>query len=554
MIVACVALFVVGFVFKKLREITPTLMVSAGIIGTFWGTFIALAQFETGGTDSGLDPEAMVNSIPMVLAGMKTAFITTLIGLLSAFASRLLIRIFAPVEEPPTTLEYKFQKVLEEIRDGIGGESDNSLSSKIGALQAEYRDSTNVLKQAISGESDSSIASQLTKLRNENSDALKQLNKHMDGLADTIRNSLVENMENLVKELREIIVNQLTEQLKQTNEILRTQLGEMLDRIEEALIKQFGETFKQFNEATQAIKKWQEDHRVQVEQLTEAFSETATAIEKVRADCESIPETMAQLKTLMGELDERLKAFADMKESAVQSFPVIKEHLDAIGVDLKQSAAAFSGLEETIRTTYQQAGNLAQQHIENVGTQINRTAEQLQSAADGMIKNSEGVVQQHLQGIQSANESMRQELTRYTSDIQTALKTTSEQISEQINQVGGEVEIAAEKMMVNSKEVLDQHSETSKEMLQSVKDGTENMLSEISTIASQHQKNMQDVVNVTQKEHTQLINHLQATLEEMTKKSTTEITNSITKIMKEWGDQAIGIAEKMQEVINKERH
>ena len=59
-----------------------------------------------------------------------------------------------------------------------------------------------------------------------------------------------------------------------------------------------------------------------------------------------------------------------MRQQAEQSFPVIKQHLDQIGTDLKNSATGFTGLENTIRQTFENADReskrLAQQHLENV--------------------------------------------------------------------------------------------------------------------------------------------------------------------------------------------
>lgn len=255
-------------------------------------------------------------------------------------------------------------------------------------LQAEHRDSIKDLRQSISGDSDSSIVTQIVKLRNESGEGFKKL----DGLADAIRESIVENLEkpikNLTAELKQAIVDQLTPQLEKTNELLRDQLEQMLKKIEEALIKQFGETFKQFNEATQAIKKWQEDHRRQVEQLTEAFETTAKGIAEIRSDCESIPSTMEKLRSLMGELDERLKAFAEMKEQAERSFPLIKQNLDAVGSHLEKSAAGFSGLEQTITETYTKASRLAQRHFEDTEGQISKIMDKVQQESDRCVQNT----------------------------------------------------------------------------------------------------------------------------------------------------------------------
>ena len=462
-LVGCLLLFGFSFPFKRLRDIAPALMVSAGIIGTFWGTFIALGDFQTGAeSGGGLDHQAMVESIPKVLGGMKSAFVTSLIGLFFGFVSKIGFRLIPGKMQDALPHEKDALNLLRDIKSGISGEGDKSLSSQIERLQAEYRDGASEIKQSIAGDGDSSItsqlerlqaeyrdgaseikqsiagggdssiASQLIKLRNENSDGFKNVNTRLDGLAnaeqtkammdelrgdiagdgdssvvsrlaqlrgdnnrgfeqldsrvkDTASNTLdalnqvnegiagdsdssvvsrlaqlkeensrgFEKLDNKLAGLAEAIidavVNRLVKQMEKTDELLRKQLGDMIARIEKALIDQFGKTFTEFNEATQAIRKWQEDHRAHVEELTAAFQITATGMEQIRANCESIPATMGQLRTLMGELNERLQAFADMKKSAEESFPVIKTHLDSIGADLRESAGGFKNLDETIQ-------------------------------------------------------------------------------------------------------------------------------------------------------------------------------------------------------------
>lgn len=401
----CVSLAISAYLHDKIREIAPASMVSAGIIGTFWGTFIALAAFETGA-----DYQAMVDSIPHVLGGMKSAFVTSLIGLFSAFALRIALSLKPKPAPKPLPIEENTVNLLEQIKAGIAGKGKDSLSSRLDAI-----------KKHISSDADSSITSQLSVLIQESHDGFQTLDGRMDGLADAIRKSLVENMQNLMDQIREVIVNQLSKQLRETNKLLRKQLSEMLDRIEEALINQFGETFKQFNEATQALKKWQEEHREHVEQLTEAFQTAAEGIEKIRADCESIPATMAQLQEVMGELGERLKAFANMKEAAEQSFPEIKKHLDKIGADMKKSAEGFSGLEAAITATYTNASELAQRHIESVGQQINNTAAQVAKTANDMMVTSKDATKRHHDAIQEIVEATARTATRAVADMKTAL-------------------------------------------------------------------------------------------------------------------------------------
>ena len=383
-LVSCVALAAMCRVpkLRRLREIAPTLMLSIGIIGTFWGTFVALGDFRTEGLDGRLDYKKMVDSIPAVLQGMKTAFITTLIGMGSAFATRIGLRL-APEQAPkPLPQEQDALNLLRDIKQAISTDSDKSLAAEIAAL-----------------------------------------NQRMEGLAKSIETSLVENITKLIAELKQAIIDQLAPQLEKTNDMLREQLAEMITKIEEALIKQFGKTFIEFNAATQAIKKWQEDHRGQVEQLTAAFNTTAEGIERIRSDCESIPITMDELQTLLGELDARVKAFADMKAQAEAAFPLIKQQLDAIGTDLQQSAAGFAGLNQTITDTYAEASKLATDHHHQLSGQVKYITEQAKASADEMLASMKSATGEVIAENRNAATQQRESLKQISTAVQ---KTTAD--------------------------------------------------------------------------------------------------------------------------------
>ena len=495
----CAILFVFSVFSRKIRSIAPASMVSAGIIGTFWGTFLALSEFE--GIASNGNPDEIIENVRPLLKGMQTAFITSLIGLFSAFISKIALNFFPQPGPEPLPIENETKQLLEDIKNGIAGEGDKSLSSQMGILRTEYRDGVNALKQSISGDGESSITAQLIKLRNESADGFKTLDGKLDGLADAIRESLVKSLESLMSDLREAIINQLAPQLEKTNELLREQLGEMLNRIEEALIKQFGETFKQFNEATQAIKKWQEDHRVQVEQLTEAFRTTTEGIEKIRVDCEKIPETMQQLRTLMGELDERLAAFANMKEKAESSFPVIKEHLDTIGEDMKKSAEGFSGLERVITDSYTKAGELAQshieraqRHIESVGEQITNTGAQIRAAAE------------------EAQNACRQ-------SVQDSQKAFSELVEQTRNQI--------------------------KEMSGRITEASENMIAETRNASVQQQDDIRKIIETIQSESQKCVQDTSEKLSKMANDQVEATGAAMDIIARKWGENMVAIADRM---------
>jgi len=346
-----VVLFYVGWKEYIARQAIPPLMTSLGILGTFMGIFVALEPLE-------FTPGKINESVSALLSGMKTAFVTSLLGLLSAIVFKVSFS-FKPSAKGKTSPEH--QDLVGHL-DGI--------------------------RQAISGEGDSSLVTQMQKLRDENRDGFDNLR----GLSETIRGALVENLENLIGEIRDIIGRQLGESLQG-----------LVRSIEKALIEQFGKTFVEFNEAVQALKKWQEDHREQVEQLTKAFDKTARGIEKIREECAYIPQTMEKLHPLLEsankqvmDLTARLEAFAGMKRQAQESFPVIKENLDQIGENLRSSAAGFQGLEETIKSSFQQAEQqvkaIVVQHTDDIQSMAGSMRETMEKSQREVADKVDGII------------------------------------------------------------------------------------------------------------------------------------------------------------------
>lgn len=371
-----IAFFWMGYRNKEFRPLAPSLMTSLGILGTFSGIFLALYPLD-------FSPGKINDSIESLLGGMQTAFVTSLLGLAFAIAFRLTAARWRNVRDQMDEGQVQILDLLALIRSAIAGEGDTSMVTQMQKLRDENRSGFGKLddaseamrgnlgealerldgvKQAIAGEGDSSMVTQMQKLRDENQTGFKKL----DGLSETIRESLIKNLEQLIEDIRDVIGKQLGESLQK-----------LVANIEKALIEQFGRTFVEFNEATQAIKKWQEDHRNQVEQLTTAFQLAADGVEQIRKDCAEIPATMEQLRATMGvaqqsveALNRQVEAFVGMRKQAEESFPVIKQNLDQIGEDLSNSAKGFQEMDQHMQGIFTKAEvetrRIAQQHSENV--------------------------------------------------------------------------------------------------------------------------------------------------------------------------------------------
>lgn len=364
----------------------------------------------------------MVQSIPDVIGGMKVAFITSLIGLFASFAAKV---FYAYISNDLPSGE---SALLQSIKDAINGNQEDSLFVQLNKMQDELRSNMNAMADAIGGQSEASIATKITVLGNQTASGLSTVNQtlgdinknltesdkslakinarmgdatdelvaqtkhsleklgqidgHMAGLSEAIRESLVNNLNELIGQIKTTIAEELVNQMRQTNKVIGEQLQAMTKRIEKALVDEFGETFKEFNEATHAIKNWQASHIDHVELLTEAFKTSSASIGQIRKDCESIPNSMKELGAIIEALNDRLNAFAEMKEKAVDAFPAIEERLDTIANDLKAAASGFDGLEETIRGL----DDNIKEALEGLETRVNTFAETYVNTVNGVVE------------------------------------------------------------------------------------------------------------------------------------------------------------------------
>ena len=63
---------------------TVPILSSLGVLGTFWGITVGLNGFDT-------DTNALNKSIPILLSGLKTAFYTSLVGMLTSLITNFII-------------------------------------------------------------------------------------------------------------------------------------------------------------------------------------------------------------------------------------------------------------------------------------------------------------------------------------------------------------------------------------------------------------------------------------------------------------------------------
>jgi hypothetical protein len=129
---------------SRFLEHAPSIMTSLGILGTFTGIVIGLLHFDSQDIDA---------SIPQLLAGLQTAFITSLMGMLSAIVFKSVDSFFfaprrdADSKQPQTVSPehihaelVKTNTNLSQLKEALAGSEEGSLTGLIRLARSEIND------------------------------------------------------------------------------------------------------------------------------------------------------------------------------------------------------------------------------------------------------------------------------------------------------------------------------------------------------------------------------------------------------------------------------
>ncbi|PWI34737.1 hypothetical protein DI392_00170 [Vibrio albus] len=349
------ALFVTStfFVIKKqstrLVRVTPNLLTSLGILGTFTGIVVGLMEF---------DPNNITESIPALLEGLKTAFLTSLFGMFFSILFKGVEGIAEKKGEAeivnvgPEEIYSVMTQQLSTIQD-LKGSTDKLVVSVQGLDDMAEASNKQLalneeLLRAVKGEEDASLTSQIRNMRTDINDASRNVSKHFE-TQETRHEQFQEKLWSELKLFGELLSKSATEQVINA-------LKDVITDFNNNLTEQFGDNFKRLDESVKKLVDWQENYRVQLEDMqkkyqlgVDAISSTEQSVVHISERAESIPVTMEKLYSVMElghgqvtELEQRLEAFKDLRDKAVDAMPQIRTQLENTMTEISDSVKAAS--------------------------------------------------------------------------------------------------------------------------------------------------------------------------------------------------------------------
>lgn len=288
-----------------------TIATTFGILGTFIGIIVALYNFDTSNIEA---------AVPLLLDGLKFAFVTSIFGMLTS----LLIGLFPQ----------KFGHGVAN-EEGVTEDKDKSEPELLAELLSEVK----ILNGNISGESDTTLITQIQKMRTSIVDKQDDLNKAFDKFAEDMVNS---NIDALAEAIEKV-------------------MGDFNTTVNEKL----GRTFDDFKKSVENLNVWQSEYKAQILSQTENMKSVADSLSTTEKSMSEVKDSYQEIVSIKEKFDELLKnlnaqlqgsldfadAMKDLTTDLEGSGDVIKEEMKEI------TYGAATEMEKTMNKTLADFGS-----------------------------------------------------------------------------------------------------------------------------------------------------------------------------------------------------
>lgn len=371
-IVCCLTIFFHVYRYNhRTVEVAPNILTSIGIFGTFLGVAIGLWQFNAGDIQ---------NSVPHLMDGLRTAFWSSIAGLLGALTIKL--------RHALGQAKVQARAELATIND-----LDTSLQQLVAALDADQD------KNFISLLKDNH-----TKTLEGMQQVLDKLDHYQERMAEANAKALVDAIEMVMKDFNAKI-----------NE-------------------QYGDNFKRLNESVISMLEWQKSYKQQLlelideqERTSKSMQEASQAFEYMvkhanafNGISESLQELLTGLETQRLNLHSQLGSLADLVNHAGEGLPNLEGRILALTQGVADAVAQQQRwLSEQL---VQAQENIQQQLQQTLGDSAKQLEAQQQESTEYQQRMSERLERQ----IVALDEGMEEELNKALKSFGMQLTALSE--------------------------------------------------------------------------------------------------------------------------------
>lgn len=536
-------------------DYAPTLLTSLGILGTFTGIVSGLLNF---------DIEHIDTSISTLLGGMKTAFLTSVIGVCFSIGLKIIYTLAVKKEKTEEGKEIDIESVIKNFYT----QTDllNSQNNQNQAI-ANHLES---LVARLGGENEGSILGQIKLLRSDLSDQYKDLVnpvKQIETYLDTLSQLNKEQKDNFA-----VFETQLWNKLQDFADMMSKSATEaVIDALKQVIVDfnnnlttQFGENFKELNRAVHSLVEWQENYKTQLSEMISLYQTGVQTLEKteqsvahIEQSTQSIPNSMENLNSVIAanqqqidNLEAHLATFAELRDKAVEAVPQVQQQI-ALMLDNTEKA------NESLAQGLRQSGEKLAQDITDISTRLAthsaaaaenlaiRFTETGTSFASEIAKSSqnltESLSQNHQALVNSAStlEATSKQMIESQQTLNKTQQTVHEQITDFVSQWQQKFEQQAEQLQR-------QFVQQAQELMKSQMDDSRKVMNRLEEESQNALKRTGESVN-------KQIQALDKVLEEELQRVMTDMGRALVSISHQFTSDYTKLVEAMQRITTKGR-
>lgn len=399
----------------KVVEIAPTMMTSIGILGTFIGIVIGLFAF---------DPSHVDESIRGLLGGLRTAFVTSVVGM-------------------GCTMYFKWWDAKQiPIVDSLNSAPESVGPKEIYGILRKQNDHLSLLVQAIGGGEENSLVGQMKLMR---TDVIDFRSSHQRA-----QQSFEEKLWSQLQAFSEMLSKSATQQVIEA-------LKEVITDFNHNLTEQFGDNFKRLDESVKKLVDWQAEYRGQLERMITLYDQGVQSIDTTRAavvdikdKTARIPGDMQALSSVLNvnqhqiqELSRHLEAFVAMRLQAVQAVPEIQHKLEEVGLKLREGAEKMNRIILEGATEFgSNVSNVSAQMLSMAGEVANKTdgiSHELTNAMEKVEQNSDRIKNGISEAVQVAMQAVQSSVDQASKASMTSVAETSRAMALAVKQTSQEM-------------------------------------------------------------------------------------------------------------------
>jgi len=371
-----------------------SIIVSVGVLGTFVGIFIGLLDFDT---------HNLKVSISHILEGLKTAFLTSIVGM----GFSIILSVIEKYNNNYESDDKEFQ-VLEEINEKLStmliSQNNNDIITELNQLRLVNIDTKEEVKNIFA----------FSKTYNE------EIKNILSSNFKIFNESLSLAIEHLSKGATEEIINALKIVIQDFNQELQSQ---------------FGENFVKLNESVINLLEWQENYKSSIKNTEQSLNTALVAIK----DSET---SLKEIETSQKNIHEVYKNLEEIIKTSKFEIDELNRHLETYKDLSSKSKDYFENLNE-ISTKFE---NLSQVILESVNTQ--------QKSIENLVSHSLDEVKEYVSETKKSNEEMKENINKLFNDITNNID----------NKVSKQSEIITDFVTNSIKKVIENFDKSNKEL------------------------------------------------------------------------------------------